>query len=118
MFLIRKRSQKIVILKSVLTIVCNNLVDSADQDQTTDSVQSDLDLHCLQKLLCSNNVRAKILDWQSPNPQHVKHCFVDTLHQSPLANKSFAEKQDNINTASLHHMYPNSLFKQQQNLMS
>ena len=35
--------------KIVLTIVCNNLADSADHDQTARSMQSDLDLHCPQK---------------------------------------------------------------------
>ena len=34
-----------------LTIACDNLVDSVDQDQTTHPVQSDLDLHCLQNQL-------------------------------------------------------------------
>ena len=37
--------------KIVLTKACNNLGDSADQDQTARSVQSDLDLHCPQKQL-------------------------------------------------------------------
>ena len=38
-------------LKIVLTIACYNVADSADQDQTARSVQSDLDLHCPQKQL-------------------------------------------------------------------
>ena len=35
----------------VLTKACNNLADSADEDQTAHSLQSDLDQHCVLRQL-------------------------------------------------------------------
>ena len=52
----KKRKPKCCYLTTVVTIACNNLANSADQDQTARSVQSGLDLHCPQKQL--NLVRA------------------------------------------------------------
>ena len=64
-FLIRKRSQNIVISR-FFNYSCNNLADSVDQDQTARSVLPDLDLHCPQ-----NN-----LTWF----QHCKGQTVRTTH--------------------------------------
>ena len=44
-----EKKPKYCYFKIVSTIACNNIADSADQDQTARSVQSDLDLHCTQK---------------------------------------------------------------------
>ena len=51
MIFIGKRSQNIVISRFFFTVACDNLADSADQDQTARFVQSDVDLHCPQKQL-------------------------------------------------------------------
>ena len=44
-----EKKPKYCYFKIVLTKACNNLADSADQDQTACFVQSDLDLHSPQK---------------------------------------------------------------------
>ena len=52
-----EKKAKYCYFEIVLTIACGNLADSANQDQTACSVQSDLDLHFQQKQLCSSIVR-------------------------------------------------------------
>ena len=48
MFFYWEKKAKYCYFNTVLIKACNNLADSADQDQT---VRSDLDLHCPQKQL-------------------------------------------------------------------